>query len=104
MSISFSVASAVGFWTKSMAPASSAASTCAPCSAAMLMRTMAIGRRAICVRTKVRPSITGMFRSQVTTSGRSSSTRSSASAPSRAVPTTSMNGLRDSIWATTLRT
>ena len=44
MSISFSVASAVGFWTKSKAPASSAASTCAPCSAAMLMRTMAIGR------------------------------------------------------------
>ena len=56
------------------------------------------------LRTKATPSIAGMFRSQVTTSGLSSAIISSASAPSRAVPTTSMNGLRESICLTTLRT
>src|SRR6185436_1910429 len=104
MSISRSVASAVGFCTKSIAPASSAASTCSPDSAAMLMMMMGMGRRAICARTKDTPSITGMFRSEVTTSGRSSCTRPSASSPSRAVPTTSTKGLRPSICDTTLRT
>ena len=98
------MASAVGFCTKSMAPASSAASTCSPASAAMLMITIGTGRRAICARTNATPSITGMFRSQVTTSGRRVSTSSSASPPSRAVPTTSMNGLRSSICDTTFRT
>src|SRR5881227_1443197 len=48
--------------------------------------------------------MTGMFRSHVTTSGLSSSTRSSASRPSRATPTTSTKGLRLSICDTTLRT
>ncbi len=38
------------------------------------------------------------------TSGSISSASSSASRPSRAVPTTSTNGLRDSICVTTLRT
>src|SRR6185436_593394 len=37
-------------------------------------------------------------------SGFSSMTRSSASWPSRAVPTTSMKGLRVKIWVTTFRT
>ena len=104
MSSSLSVASAVGFCTKSMAPASRAASTASPAWLATLMMMIGTGRRAICARTKSVPSICGMFRSQVTTSGFSSATCSSASTPSRAVPTTSMNGLRSSICLTTLRT
>ena len=68
------------------------------------MMTIGTGRRAICSRTNPTPSMLGMIRSQVTTSGFSSATSSSASTPSRAVPTTSMNGLRDSICLTTLRT
>ena len=45
------------------------ASTCSPAPPAMLMITIGIGSRAICSRTKPTPSSTGMFRSQVTTSG-----------------------------------
>src|SRR5579884_1170843 len=45
-----------------------------------------------------------MLRSSVITSGRSCSTSSKASSPSRAAPTTSRNGLRESICRTTLRT
>ena len=78
--------------------------TCSPLSLAALSRTTGTGRRAICRRRKSSPSISGMFRSRVTTSGRSCSTNSSASAPSRAAPTTSRKGLRQSICRTTLRT
>jgi hypothetical protein len=53
---------------------------------------------------KPTPSSSGMIRSQVMTSGRSSAAISSASLPSRAAPTTSMNGLRDNICRITLRT
>ena len=48
ISSSRSVASAVGFCTKSTAPASSAASTCSPDSLATLTMTIGTGRRAIC--------------------------------------------------------
>jgi hypothetical protein len=69
------------------------------------MLTMTIGnrRRDICRWMKPTPSVPGMIRSQVTTSGLSCSTSSSASSLSRAVPTTSSVGLRDSISFTTLR-
>jgi hypothetical protein len=97
-------ASAVGFCTTSTAPASSARMTCSPVSLAALSRTTGTGRRAIWRRRKSSPSSCGMLRSSVTTSGRSCSTSSSASAPSRAAPTTSRNGLRESICRTTLRT
>ena len=99
-----SLASAVGFCRKSIAPASSADSTCSPAPLTTLMMTIGIGRRAICARTNATPSISGMLRSHVMTSGRISSATSSASRPSRAVATTSRNGLRDSICVTTLRT
>jgi hypothetical protein len=104
MSSSFSVARAVGFWMKSIAPASSAASTRSPASLAMLMTTIGTGRRRICSAMKATPSMPGMIRSVVTTSGCSRSTISSASVPSRAVPTTSMFASDDSIWLTTFRT
>ena len=68
------------------------------------MMTIGTGRRAICCRTKATPSISGMFKSQVMTSGFSSGASSSASCPSRAVPTTSTNGLRVSICVIILRT
>jgi hypothetical protein len=99
-----SLASAVGFCTKSIAPASSAASTSSPARLAMLMMTIGIARRDICSCTKRTPPISGMFRSQVMTSGVSSRASSSASRPSRAVATTSTNGLRDSICVTIFRT
>ena len=51
----------------------------APTSLAMLTRTIGTGWRAICCRTNSTPSIPGMLKSQVTTSGFSSATRSSAS-------------------------
>src|SRR5580765_2851780 len=89
---------------KSTAPASSALRTSSPASLATLTMTMGTGARAICSRTNPTPSRFGMIRSQVTTSGFSSTTRSSASCPSRAVPTTSRNGLRVKIWVTTFRT
>ncbi len=104
MSPSFSVANAVGFCTKSTAPASRAARTCSPDSAAMLMMTIGMGCLPICACTNETPSITGMLRSHVITSGASSFASSSPSCPSRAMPTTWMNGLRDSICDTTLRT
>jgi hypothetical protein len=70
----------------------------------MLTSTIGTARRDICACTNATPSIPGMLRSQVITSGRSASAISSASSPSREVPTTSRNGLRDSIWLTILRT
>ena len=65
---------------------------------------MGIGFRFICLCTKPTPSNSGMVKSQVTTSGFSSSTICSASSPFRAMPTTSMYGLRESISFTTFLT
>ena len=97
-------ARAVGFWMKSTAPASRALNTSSPASLATLRITMGRGRRAICSTTNASPSMFGIIRSHVTTSGFSASTCSSASRPSRAVPTTSTDGLRDNICVTTFRT
>jgi hypothetical protein len=61
-----------------------------------LITTMGTARLAIWALTNATPSISGMTRSHVTTSGSSSSTITRASTPLRAVPTTSRKGLRDS--------
>ena len=58
-------ASAVGFWMKSTAPASSAFSASSPASLATLTMTIGSGLRAICSVTKPTPSRLGMMRSQV---------------------------------------
>ncbi len=69
ISIRRSDASAVGFWMKSTAPASSALRASSPASLATLTMTMGRGLRAICSVTKPTPSRLGMMRSHVTTSG-----------------------------------
>ena len=68
-----------------------------PDSLATLTTTIGSGRLAIRSRTKPTLSRLGMMRSQVTTSGWSSATRSSASCSSRAVPTTSMHGISTAV-------
>src|SRR3954467_6758625 len=98
------LARAVGFWTKSTAPASMASRTISASAEEALRRRMGIGVRDICWRTNSTPPRRGMVRSQVMTSGFSSAVISRASTPSRAMPTTSMKGLRESISRTTLRT
>ena len=69
----------------------------------MLTITIGTGRTAIWRLMNATPSVPGMIKSHVTTSGRSRSTISSASSPSLAAPTTSIDGCRDSISLTTLR-
>ena len=69
ISIRRSDASAVGFWMKSTAPASSAFRASSPASLATLTMTMGTGLRAICSVTNPTPSRLGMMRSHVTTSG-----------------------------------
>ena len=98
------MASAVGFWTKSTAPASSAVRTSSPDSLATL--TMTIGHRPPRHLLADEPDAVEVRHDQVAGDdvGLELATSSSASRPSRAVPTTSMNGLRDSICVTTLRT
>ncbi len=101
---SCSVASAVGLWTSSMAPACSAAMARSLCSSLVLTTTHrgapGLPCRACSTPT---PSRLGIRRSNVITSGASSPIFSSASSPSRAKPTTSISASDDRTSRNTLR-
>ena len=76
--------------TKSTAPSSSARNTFLSAAAAEITIT-GHGQTLWITRRKLKPSILGISRSSVITSGRSCGARRSASLPSTAVPTTSMS-------------
>ena len=80
-----------GLATKSSAPSSSALKTFSFCEYDDTTMT-GVGCLPIRMRRKVKPSIRGISRSSVMTSGLSSVTRRSASSPSPALPTTSTSG------------
>ena len=82
-----------GFGTMSTAPASSASNVnCDPSSVPAEQMTTGIGRCAMILRRKVRPSIRGISMSSTMTSGSSFSSRRAAANGSAAVPMISMSG------------
>src|SRR6266705_3088212 len=97
-------AASLGLGRKSTAPKARALNVAyPPCFECVLKRTTGKGARRMMRRSASIPSMRGISRSSVTTSGRSSSIFFNANAPSMAVPTTSMEESRARIAGISLR-